>query len=205
MKPSLSATQQALYNVDEPYEEIDESGLFYDQPVQTTSKPVQNPQAYNTPTVNSLQLKGGFTETPKDQGVPGGAEKGLNNETHKAFLQLKKLVKKELSLDLWITSGYRSFKEQEKLYNNHLQGISHLPAVAPGHSWHNFGLAFDVNAKDIRGNIINSSNTEIFQKIGEAGRRIGLKWGGDFKKKDPVHFHLAGYDMKELRRKHGIK
>jgi len=42
-----------------------------------------------------------------------------------------------------VTSGYRSWEEQERLRNRWLQGQNPYPANAPGDSSHNWGLGFD--------------------------------------------------------------
>jgi len=42
-----------------------------------------------------------------------------------------------------VTSGYRSWEEQQRLYSTYQQGRSRWPANPPGQSSHNFGFAFD--------------------------------------------------------------
>ena len=42
-----------------------------------------------------------------------------------------------------ITSTYRSWNEQQALYDRWLRGESRWPAAPPGHSAHNWGLAWD--------------------------------------------------------------
>lgn len=42
-----------------------------------------------------------------------------------------------------VTSGFRSWEEQTKLYQRYQSGGSAFPANRPGDSAHNFGLAFD--------------------------------------------------------------
>ena len=42
-----------------------------------------------------------------------------------------------------VTSGFRSWQEQEELYRKYQQGQSRFPANPPGESSHNYGLSFD--------------------------------------------------------------
>lgn len=42
-----------------------------------------------------------------------------------------------------VTSGFRSWEQQQKLYNDYLEGRSKYPANPPGESAHNVGLAWD--------------------------------------------------------------
>ena len=43
-----------------------------------------------------------------------------------------------------VTSGRRTYGEQQRLYSAYLAGRSSLPAAPPGRSAHNYGLAIDV-------------------------------------------------------------
>jgi len=42
-----------------------------------------------------------------------------------------------------ITSGFRSYQEQDRLYKRFLSGRARFPAAPPGRSAHGYGLAFD--------------------------------------------------------------
>lgn len=71
-----------------------------------------------------------------------------------------------------ITSAYRSFAEQERLYARYLRGEHPLPVAPPGGSMHNYGLAVDLVSDD------NAA-------LGNLWRQLGGVWGGEA---DPVHF-----------------
>lgn len=92
-----------------------------------------------------------------------------------------------------ITSGYRSNTDQERLYQ---QGrTTKGPVVTnakPGQSKHNYGVAFDVAPLDEQGNIYWAKDRpEVWEKLGQIGESLGLKWGGRFKSiKDRPHFEL---------------
>lgn len=42
-----------------------------------------------------------------------------------------------------VTSGFRTWQDQERLYADYMAGRSRFPANRPGDSAHNFGLAWD--------------------------------------------------------------
>lgn len=74
-----------------------------------------------------------------------------------------------------ITSAYRSYAEQEKVYRRFLAGLSPFPAAPPGESTHETGLAFDM---------IVSPDYRIYD-VGD----LWTSWGGIYgSDADPVHF-----------------
>ena len=100
--------------------------------------------------------------------------------------QLCELVEKELGFKILITSTYRSFEEQHKLFTQ----VPQVTKADAGYSYHNYGLAFDfvplINGKPDWGNLDN------FKKVGEIGKKLGLEWGGDWKNfVDMPHFQYV--------------
>jgi hypothetical protein len=80
---------------------------------------------------------------------------------------------------LTLTSTIRSFKEQSYLYDRYTKGLSALPANPPGHSAHEWGLAFDA---------IVAPGDWIWDVAS-----VWKDWGGTHGgKRDPVHFELRG-------------
>lgn len=81
-------------------------------------------------------------------------------------------------IDLRVTSGLRTYEEQAALYAQGRTKPGNVVTNAPpGHSWHNFGLAFDVVPwEDGRLNW----NTARWTEIGQMGKSLGLQWGGDW-------------------------
>jgi len=75
-----------------------------------------------------------------------------------------------------VTSTYRSYATQARLYNRYLSGESPYPAAPPGRSLHNRGLAFDMVVKEQ-------------EWLGNVWENIGGRWGGRFR--DPVHFDVG--------------
>ena len=82
---------------------------------------------------------------------------------------------------LIVANGYRSIAEQQALYD---QGRTTPGSVVtnakPGSSWHNFALAFDVAVLDPSGTPTFPNDTALWDRIGQAGKKVGLRWGGDF-------------------------
>src|SRR6266404_9337830 len=85
-----------------------------------------------------------------------------------------------------VTSGTRSFAEQDELFKKHLAGGP--LAAPPGKSNHNFGLAFDVTI--FTGSTDpEKAKTPLFEgpgykAVGALGTRLGLEWGGNWKNED---------------------
>jgi len=75
-----------------------------------------------------------------------------------------------------ITSGYRSYATQKKLYLDYINGRSLYPANRPGTSMHEKGLALDIVSE-------NPDDTVALLTS------IGLVWGGP---NDPIHFQMPG-------------
>ena len=77
--------------------------------------------------------------------------KCLTKETLDAFDEMKS-DSQSIGLNLYISSGYRSYTYQENLYNNYVYQDGKEQAdtysARPGHSEHQTGLAFDLNTID---------------------------------------------------------
>lgn len=86
----------------------------------------------------------------------------------------------------FITNGYRSFEEQNALYEKGRTKSGRIVTNAiAGHSWHNFGLAVDIAfQKDGK---LSYANTH-YNKIVPIAKRLGLTWGGDWQFVDKPHF-----------------
>ncbi len=102
-------------------------------------------------------------------------------------------------IQLRITQGYRSYAEQEKDYAQGRTAPGSIITYAlPGQSFHNFGLAFDVEC------IVNGKATYScpWDKIGALGKSFGFKWGGDFKNlADNGHFEMSyGLPIAEIKK-----
>ncbi|MGN1114482.1 MAG: D-alanyl-D-alanine carboxypeptidase family protein [Oscillospiraceae bacterium] len=76
---------------------------------------------------------------------------GIDPEAQKAFDKMAEDAYSQ-GIGLYICSGYRSYEEQETLYNNYAseRGKEEADAVSarPGHSEHQTGLSMDVNTTE---------------------------------------------------------
>lgn len=96
-------------------------------------------------------------------------------------------------INVMVTSGFRSFAEQNELYAQGRTKPGNIVTNARGgQSLHNYGLAADLVPLDSRGqpnwNVPNST----WQTIGAAGKRQGLEWGGDWTGfVDRPHFQMT--------------
>lgn len=87
-----------------------------------------------------------------------------------------------------ITSGYRSHAQQQRLVD-----AGNPYAVAPGSSPHNYGMAIDINlVKDGQRIGMRSSNAAwVATGVVDIAKRYGLRWGGEFRNRDRVHFDVG--------------
>ncbi len=87
-------------------------------------------------------------------------------------------------------SGYRSYSEQMKLYFQGRTSIGPIVTWArAGESAHNFGIAIDFckDADADRAGLQPSWAAEDYAILGEEAARLGLEWGGAWKKRDRPH------------------
>ena len=94
---------------------------------------------------------------------------------------------------LRITSGFRTWEEQNKLFaQGRTAGGKRVTNAKGGQSWHNYGLALDIYPI-ISGKIVTNTASTLWKMIGEVGRWAGFEWGGDWAKfKDYPHFQYTG-------------
>ena len=66
--------------------------------------------------------------------------------------------------------------------------IDRFRPIAPyGHSFHDYGAAFDIRFKSIPASLTIDQAEAI---AGQLAPSLGLRWGGNFTNPDPVHFEL---------------
>ena len=84
----------------------------------------------------------------KTYALPADYAPGVNSEAESAFYEMQADAA-ELGLNLYISSGYRSYDYQAGLYQRYVDRSGKAEAdrysARPGHSEHQTGLAFDLN------------------------------------------------------------
>jgi peptidoglycan L-alanyl-D-glutamate endopeptidase CwlK len=88
-----------------------------------------------------------------------------------------------------IISGTRTYKEQADIFaQGRTKAGSIVTKAGPGHSNHNFGIAWDVGLFD-DGDFLEDS--PLYKKVGKIGKEQGLEWGGDWVSiEDQPHFQI---------------
>lgn len=99
------------------------------------------------------------------------------------------LKAKSEGITIQILSGLRSYAEQEALYaKGRTTPGPKVTNARPGHSNHNFGIAFDVGVFEGSKYLGDSPR---YKAVGALGLQLGLDWGGNWKTiKDEPHFQL---------------
>jgi LysM repeat protein len=101
-------------------------------------------------------------------------------------------------VEILITQGLRTWEEQDALY---AKGRTEAPIgkqfivtnAKGGQSYHNFGLAFDIVVLDAIGKYDWDSSHPGWATAANAGKSVGLEWGGDWKTfKDIPHYQYTG-------------
>lgn len=108
----------------------------------TTSK------GFSGKVVNGVTYIDGILIANKTYSLPSNYGNGLTWETQNAFNKMKADAS-ALGLNLWLSSGYRSYYDQKYIYNNYVsrdgQAAADTYSARAGHSEHQTGLAFDLN------------------------------------------------------------
>jgi len=102
----------------------------------------------------------------------------------------------DVGIDLLVTSTYRDYESQNKLY---AQGRTapgpRVTNARGGYSYHNFRVAFDVvplmNGKPVWGT--SGESGVLWKQVGAIGVSLGLEWAGNWKTfKEYPHFQYTG-------------
>ena len=108
----------------------------------TTSK------GFSGKTVNGVTYIDGILIANKTYSLPSNYGTGLTSETRNAFNKMQADAK-ALGLNLWLSSGFRSYNDQKYIYNNYVardgQAAADTYSARPGYSEHQTGYAFDLN------------------------------------------------------------
>ena len=153
-------------------------------------------------TKNGVTYIEGYLVVNKTYTLPSSYGNGLTNDTTKAFNKMQAAAKVD-GLNIYISSGFRSYSYQKTLYNNYVNRDGVVAAdtysARAGHSEHQSGLAFDVNT-------INDSfaNTEEGKWLNDNCYKYGFILRYPNGKSDetgyqyePWHFRYVGVELAE--------
>ena len=153
-------------------------------------------------TKNGVTYIEGYLIVNKTYTLPSSYGNGLTNATTEAFNKMQAAAKID-GLNIYISSGFRSYSYQKTLYNNYVNRDGVVAAdtysARAGHSEHQSGLAFDVNT-------INDSfaNTEEGKWLNDNCYKYGFILRYPNGKSDetgyqyePWHFRYVGVELAE--------
>lgn len=142
----------------------------------------------------------GYLVVNKTYTLPSNYGNGLTSETTSNFDLMKVAAAKE-GLNIYISSGFRSYSRQKTIYNNYVnrdgQKNADTYSARAGHSEHQSGLAFDVNS-------INTSfaNTKEGKWLNENCYKYGFilrypkgKTNETGYMYEPWHFRYVGVEL----------
>ena len=153
-------------------------------------------------TKNGVTYIEGYLVVNKTYTLPSSYGNGLTNATIEAFNKMQAAAK-VAGLNIYISSGFRSYSYQKTLYNNYVNRdgvtVADTYSARAGHSEHQSGLAFDVNT-------INDSfaNTEEGKWLNDNCYKYGFILRYPNGKSDetgyqyePWHFRYVGVELAE--------
>ena len=126
----------------------------------------------------------------------------LPTELHAHVAEKVEILKEktaEKEITIRITDDFRTFEEQDKLYDKGRgtpgQVVTHSEG---GESYHNFGLAVDFALQLENGNVIwdieydgNGNGQSDWFEVAEIAKELGFEWGGDWRDfKDYPHLQM---------------
>jgi len=139
----------------------------------------------------SLLKKGGTKTNYKFTDAQEKHLEQLHPAAQRPFRKLLEAIQEDLGWEVIITSSYRSFAKQASLYAQNNKN------ARPGRSYHNYGLALDINLRKDGQQLRKASSKQAWEASGmpALARKRGFKWGGDFVNyHDPVHLDWRGYE-----------
>ena len=113
-------------------------------------EPVPNPDDFHTiEEIDGITYVDGIMIANKTYTLPADYDPGVHPEAQAAFDEMQAAASED-GISLWIISSYRSYYDQEAIYNRYLQWdtkeVVDTYSSRPGHSDHQTGYTFDVNS-----------------------------------------------------------
>ena len=124
--------------------------VVVEQPSNNAAPSGKTSKGYTIETKNGATYIKGILVANKTYSLSKSYGSGLTQSTKDAFNEMKKAASLD-GYDLYIGSGYRSYKTQNTVYNNYVKRDGKTKAdtysARPGHSEHQTGLAIDICAR----------------------------------------------------------
>lgn len=142
----------------------------------------------------------------------------INSTADRAYRKMRDAAKKD-GVSLWISSGYRSVKRQEQLFQQEIEAyqktagtrkeaeaFAEKSVARPGYSEHNTGLAIDLN-----GVLDSFDGTDAFRWLDAHAQEYGfiLRYPKDKQeitkiKYEPWHFRYVGVEHARAMKKQNL-
>lgn len=116
--------------------------------IDPNNRTITTSKGYNLTIINGVSYINGVLIVNKSYTLPSSYGNGLTSETINAFNNMKADAS-AIGLNLYNSSGYRSYYDQKYIYDNYVkrdgQANADRYSARAGHSEHQSGLAFDLN------------------------------------------------------------
>ena len=113
---------------------------------ESTEPPAQEP---NIEVIDGITYVDGILIANKTYALPSDFNPGVSDEAYDALTEME-IAAAEDGISLFIVSGYRSYDDQDVIYNRYVSQDGKAEAdrysARPGHSEHQTGYAFDLNS-----------------------------------------------------------
>jgi LAS superfamily LD-carboxypeptidase LdcB len=158
-------------------------------------------KGYSIKLVNGVTFVNGILIANKSYSLPESYAPGdLTDEVKNAFNVMQKAAAAE-GLNIYISSGYRSYSRQQTIYNNYVavdgKAVADTYSARAGSSEHQTGLCFDLNTID--DSFANTPESAWLEKHAqEYGFIIRYPKGKDAVtgyKYEPWHLRYLGVDL----------
>ncbi len=187
------------------------AGFSYIAPITLESLAQQTTDYYNSnnyvlqtaqnPGVNQIELTSEYYGVNDLKNNPSQlkALSELHPAIRNTFSEFINDIENNLGYHVIITDGYRSIEDSKKLKDSNNKN------AIPGFSFHNYGMAIDINLQSQDLLIKKATPKAAWLKSGvvDIAKKYNLRWGGNFSNYyDPIHFDAGNiYNIKDLNTK----
>ena len=148
-----------------------------------------------------------FTVDPRSARNLAGLDLAVQPTMRQLTQTAKAVAQGSFGVDARVISGFRSFNEQQKIYNQGRTEPGKIVTYArPGYSFHNFGIAIDFGLFDGETYLDAKEPAlvaRVYKSIWNNAEADGLRveWGGNWKHlKDTPHFqYKTNLTLAEMR------